>query len=238
MKIKNIKIVDWLWVAYPVLVVVGIFVGMAILFGEDGQRIADIQGAHERLEEEKVQLAKLQQKEKLLKNVDIERETATLTHLTETMPSTKKVWLLVSELAESGKLAGVVMTDINGKIGDVKEASEAGVEVAVAPGVSNNLSIETEFQVSDFGQIKMMVEKLAHLIPLVKVNRVSFEKDKVTFVAEGAWSNWNKISAESQNPLPDITAEVSKIEAKLADFETLPQVGTGAGEFIQTVNPF
>lgn len=235
---KNFSFKDWLWVAYPILVIVGIFIGVSLLFGDGGKRIANITGAGKELEVQKAELLRLQLKEQVLQAVDTERETATLVRLTEAMPATKKIWLLVSELNLAGNEALVAMTDLEGNADEVKDATIAATPKPLVPGITDTLELTAKYDIAEFEQVKKIVDKLDRMLPLVKINKLSYDAGALDLTVEGAWSNWNKVASESLNTLPEISNSVTETEAKLAGFESLPAIDPNAGDFVFTVNPF
>jgi hypothetical protein len=217
MRLKAIKLKDWWWVGYPVLVA-GFMVCSINLMVNNSQMISDFSGKQKQAQEAQAQVERLKDKLKSLEEIDRPKETERLTKILTAMPTSRKVWILVSEVNQTASMAGAIVKEYRGVVGEMKEASESAV-TETSPEAESAMSLKVQY---DYGPFEMMYRVLAELErqqPLVKVSKVSFKETGSEVVLEGAWGPWSRLTKDVESPLPSYEEAAIKAEANLDKLE-------------------
>jgi hypothetical protein len=231
------SVMDWVWILYPLVVIIFVVVGLNWMFGNNSARFLELTGAKKQLDLQQADLSRLRQKEAMLKSVDVTAETENLKRLTAVMPATKKVWLLVDELTLAATESGSTLQDFNGQVGSVKEATGEAAPRPVAVA-SDSLHLEASYNVESFDQVKSIVVQLSKSLPLVQISKISFIGKRLILEVNGAWSNWTRVANEAQNTLPDYALEVAEINNMTSGYNMAAQFDQATGDYLRTENPF
>jgi hypothetical protein len=219
---------NWLWVLYPVVVLVFLLFSTNYLFGANS-RMQDFLKRQEKVDDEQGQISELKKKLIVLNSVDPEKAKLDLAELLKAVPASKKVWVLVSELKAAAVDSDASVSAYTGRGGQVKEASESAVVDTEV------LGLDVEYNVGLFTDLVKVFENMEKMLPLIKIAKVNMDENMFKVSAIGAWANWVKVSGDANIPLPDYVSAVNKAKEKIAENSELP-VATDSGEI--SSNPF
>ncbi len=218
-----------LWMVYPLMVMVFIFLSLNYLFGagQEFQRFVDRQKNVGDLE---VRIASLKNKLAVVSGVNVVETENNLKTLLEAMPPARRLWVVVSEVRLAASESGLVVDAFRGVGGEVRESS----------GAAEALVLDVDLKVGGVGELRDFLSKLESKKPLVKVKKIKYDGNQVTVSVEGAWSAWTKLTTDTNLPLKPYGSLLAAVLKKLEGYEGLGNtsqgVSSGSGEV--NTNPF
>jgi len=230
----DIKAQKWIWLAYPLLVVVFIFGSLSYIFGRGNDVLGDFSQQRAQVQAEREEANLLENKLETLKKVDLDEDKETLKKLLEAQPASRQVWLLLAQLRNAASEAGAVLEEYKGEVGEV---AEDATEAAVPTSGSDALMLDTTFEVTDFEQVAGIVAYLDNAKPLVRVVKVEYSLNQANILVEGAWGRWPKVSEDVLTPLPDHKAAAAEALRRTDGMVSVAEVATNdTGSY--SINPF
>lgn len=219
----------WLWIGYPVVVVVFIMTSSYFLWG-DPARWQEMVGSLGTVAGQEAELARLRRRLGVLQVVDLVQAQQGLRDLLEAVPPAKQVWVLVAQLNQAGESAGTVVEKYKGTGGDAKEASDSADKRPAVLVEEAELSLEATYTVSGLEQLEKVVSSLERTKPLVKISKIGFSSGQVVVGVEGAWQAWEKLD-RSDADLPEYRELLGVALKSLEGFEkfTFVKAGTESG---------
>jgi hypothetical protein len=193
MKISSLKINDWIWVFYPVLVLVLVFFSANYILGSGDVSMVRLTARQEETQAQEKIVNELKEKLNSLKIVNRSQALAQLKEMLVAMPASKKAWLLVAQLQNAATISGTTLSAYKAEVGDVKEASESS-NIAADPVYNSPLSIRADYDVSNFDQVVTVLKVVDNYLPLVKVKKVEYAAALATVSLEGAWLPWKQVT--------------------------------------------
>lgn len=213
----------WLWVLYPVIVLIIIGVSGNMLFLNQERWVMMLED-QQKAEEQEIRIAELKKKLGVLSLVDFQVEADNLKRLIEAQPPKKSVWTLISEMKSAADEGGVAIGEFKGGIGGVREATGSGeVDTSVVVSEDVALSLTVGAEVGGLSNLKSFLESLDKLLPLARINQIDYTTGTVVMEIESAWKPWEVVAGVG-GELPDYKAEVERVKARLADYYSLPAV--------------
>lgn len=213
----NAIVKKWLWLAYPGIVLLLIFVSWQWLVAGPEQIWQKIAVKQQKVAEQRLQAASLRQKLAVLREQNVNSLNSQLGFLELAAPTDNKISAL---LALSRQTAGSSVS-ING----YKGAGGGGLTLSLG--------------VTDLTVLKDMLARLQETVPLLTIKSVKLTKSTQAEVGlEVAWKQSRAVEAVADKPLPTLTGVVEQLQQKLATYIT-PVVGvaTTSGEVIKA-DPF
>lgn len=219
---------DWLWVGYPVVVGVFIYLGVNFLMSGSQANFAHLLAKQEEVELERNRAEIMKNKLESLKEVDQNLVRDELTLLMSAVPPSRAVWNLINELNAAGARSGMALFSYKGTVGDVREATESGRLVASdsAEVVDGPVVLSVEYTPSTLDVITAGLAELERMLPLVKIAKVEAairDGNNTTLIVEGAWSPWPKLTADPTAPLPDYKQEMVRALESIRELDTVSQ---------------
>jgi Tfp pilus assembly protein PilO len=220
MRIFGIRISEWSWVLYPVIVVVIMVVGVNFWFSGGVESLDTMFIKPTKIAQEQKEVALLRTRSEQLKSVNKDEVMEKLQKMLIAEPASKKVWLLLAELQASASTSGVLIENYRANVGDVKEASEAAKPVSDVPG-GDVLSLKVEYRLHDFSELIKLLGILQKMLPLVRVVSVEYDTAGLRLGVESAWAGWQRVDAGGTGVLPEYAAGVEKALKSTTDFTTV-----------------
>ena len=210
MRLFGVKVEDWTWVTYPILVVVMIVVGLNFFLSGGVESLDRMLVKPTQTHQEELEAAQLEVKLNKLRAINTEDLLLKMKKLLVAVPPSKRVWLLLAELQLSASEAGMTIDSYKATVGDVKEASESAVPVAAEVAASDLLSLTVVYNESSYENVILLMESLQKLKPLIKVVTVEYKENKATVTVESAWSAWQSVASQGGMDLPEYNQEVNQ----------------------------
>ena len=210
MRLFGVKVEDWTWVTYPILVVVMIVVGLNFFLSGGVESLDRMLVKPTQTHQEELEAAQLEVKLNKLRAINTEDLLLKMKKLLVAVPPSKRVWLLLAELQLSASEAGMTIDSYKATVGDVKEASESAVPVAAEVAASDLLSLTVVYNESSYENVILLMESLQKLKPLIKVVTVEYKENKATVTVESAWSAWQSVASQVGMDLPEYNQEVNQ----------------------------
>ena len=210
MRLFGVKVEDWTWVTYPILVVVMIVVGLNFFLSGGVESLDRMLVKPTQTHQEELEAAQLEVKLNKLRAINTEDLLLKMKKLLVAVPPSKRVWLLLAELQLSASEAGMTIDSYKATVGDVKEASESAVPVAAEVAASDLLSLTVVYNESSYENVILLMESLQKLKPLIKVATVEYKENKATVTVESAWSAWQSVASQVGMDLPEYNQEVNQ----------------------------
>lgn len=219
----NIKINDWLWVMYPVLVVFLMIFGLSYFLGSGEVNLARFAAKQEETEAQEKIVNELKAKVASLKQVDNEVGLMEMQKMLVAMPASKKAWLLVAQLQNAATISSAVVAAYKADVGDVKEASESA---ASDLAYNSPLVIKVDYELANFESLITILQTLERYMPLAKVRKIEYALPLSTLTIEGAWLPWKPVTVTDMgNIVPDYKPGVNKALEIMTAMEEI----TGSG---------
>lgn len=232
----------YIWLIYPVVVFFLIIFGINELQGEGSTQISKLLQKQGQTVTEEQKLKILTDKMQVLTAIDSGAENEKLTFAVRAVPAAKQVWVMMGEVENAASQAGVAIKKYSGSVGNVNEATAAAV-VSPAPKaralvIEEPINMDVEMDVPEYAQLQKVVAVLEKSLPLVKINKIVYEKKTAKINITGAWAPWSKVSLEALTPLPLPDEKFNDLKTKLADFIILPDAMATPASGSAGVNPF
>lgn len=213
----NAIVKKWLWLAYPGVVVLLVFVSWQWLVAGPDQIWQKIAVKQQKVAAQQLQAASLRQKLAALREQDVNKLQGQVGFLESVVPVENRVsaLLVLSRQAAGGSVS------INGYKG------------ATGGGLTLNLGV------ADLTALKDMLNRLQETIPLLVIKSVKLTNNTQAEVGlEVAWKQTKTVEAGADKPLPALSGVVEQLQQKLAAYIT-PVVGvaTASGGTIKA-DPF
>lgn len=203
---------DWLWVGYPIVVVVLMAVVVNMFATTSQQRVEQMSRQQNNVETQEEKIARLKTKLSVLRQVNMTAGSADLELGLTAIPENRKMWLVMNEARFAAASSEASISRYTGQTAD---------DVRLGPGSdSGDIGvISVTYEIDEFDQIREIIENLEKLMPLVKVRRISFDTDKMEIDIEGARSVWGKVEQDVDAAIPAYTSSVSLMKNKLQGLE-------------------
>lgn len=234
MKLQSLKLNDWIWVFYPILVVILVLISANYILGTGDISLIRFAARQEETEAQEKIVNELQEKVNSLKIINRSQALAQLKELLVAMPASKKAWLLVAQLQNAATISATTLSAYKAEVGDVKEASESS---GISDPVYNSpLSIRADYELANFGQLVTILGVLDKYLPLVKVKKVEFGATLATVTLEGAWTPWKPVVVSDVGAAAvDYKPEVKKAMDAISKME---EVAASGGVMVATESAF
>lgn len=213
----NAVVKKWLWLAYPGVVFLLIFVSWQWLVAGPNQIWQKIAAKQQKVAEQQIQSAVLRQKLVALRGFDVNNLNNQLGFLELAVPVENKISAL---FALSRQLSGEAVA-----IDGYKGATGGGLTLSL--------------RLADLTVLKDMLSRLQETVPLLTIKSVKLTNSTQAEVGlEVAWKLVKPVEVAADKPLPTLTGVVEQLQQKLATYVT-PVVGvaTTSGETIKA-DPF
>lgn len=185
-----------------------------------------------RIGEQKGRLATLQGKEDVLQNTASTGLATQARRLTNVVPETINLSLIVATLQKAAAQTGVVL-------GEFSIASDAQV-ISILPITENEKLTSFQFKVSlvgGFNNIEAFIERLTFVSPILRVEKVEFAQDKSTLVLNFYFQPKKTFGISENLPLRKLSdrhtqamTEVFKLEPPVLEEGTTPATSSGDRE--------
>jgi hypothetical protein len=224
MKLQSLRLSDWIWVLYPVLIVVLVLISANYILGTGDVSLIRLTARQEETEAQEKIVNELKEKVNSLKVINRTQALAQLKDLLVAMPASKKAWLLVAQLQNAATISATTLSAYKAEVGDVKEASESS---SVADPVYNSpLSVRVDYEISNFEQLVTILKTLDRYLPLVKVKKVEFGATLATVTLEAAWMPWKPVTvSDTEVVAVDYKPEVKKAMDAISKMEEVVASG-------------
>jgi len=197
MRLFGVKVEDWTWVTYPILVVVMIVVGLNFFLSGGVESLDRMLVKPTQTHQEELEAAQLEVKLNKLRAINTEDLLLKMKKLLVAVPPSKRVWLLLAELQLSASEAGMTIY-------------KSAVPVAAEVAASDLLSLTVVYNESSYENVILLMESLQKLKPLIKVVTVEYKENKATVTVESAWSAWQSVASQVGMDLPEYNQEVNQ----------------------------
>lgn len=233
---STVKIGNWIWMLYPLIVVALVFYSANYFLGSGELNLLKLVAKSEETAAAEKVVAELETKVQLLKQINKDEALAQMQQLLVAMPASKKAWLLVAQLQQSATFSASALSGYKAIVGDVKEASESSESDVT---YNSPLSVKADFELDNFDQMVSILRELNSYTPLVKVSRVEYDGGQTTISIESAWLAWRTlgaldIGAPVANYKPAVDMAINSIsslkEISASETSTVSQVATGDEE--------
>lgn len=194
-----------------------------------GPTIQGILEAQSRIEEQKVKLQTLDEKEALLKSTDKQTLISQMQRLTEAIPQTIDLPLIVATLQKGAQDAGIAL-------GEFSIASNTQVISLVPIEEAERLS-RFQFKVVLVGgadNIEQFIERVGTVSPLLGIESTEFLQDKSTVVFNFYFQPQSTVKFSSDASLRELTnrhtktiTEVFGLEPPVLEVPSAPQAEEG-----------
>ena len=204
----------WMWLVYPLAVILVVAVSANILFGKLGlwstlsARQDKVNQAADTATQLRTKLAKLQA-------VDLAAQHQNLDYLLQVLPSNKNLPVLLAQIQQAASASGAVFEGFRGKVGEVA-ASES------ATPTSDKLELEVTLQVGDINQLQQTLSTLETGLPLVKVTQIKLASGRAILLVQGLWAGLAGLPAGAQYAVADTTVDISNLRDQLKAYTSLP----------------
>jgi len=228
----RIRINNYTWVLYPVLVAVFIIMGANFILNSGKDTLLKFTERKSEIEEFNLRANNLRSTLEILKGVDVPTTREQLGLMLKAVPASRQVWLLISELNQAAVKSGMSIDSYKGSIGDIQEATKSADAVATPEAELTEPSamiLKVVFENEDFSQLAFGLGELERLIPLVKIVRIDYGINSAEITVEGAWSAWEASSNNPELVLPDYRSDVLKVTTLLERFEPVGITPTETG---------
>jgi len=226
----------WLWVLYPVGLVVMMLISVRILFSTDTNKLVEANLKRKQAVSDAIKVANLKTKLSYLNGIDQTQYIDDLKLLLTAVPASKKPWLTLAEMNLAASRSGIAVSDFFGSIGEIKEASQA------AEGLPLELYIESEVRVDDFSVLRTFFKELYKLRPLVKVLSLEWKDKAVEMRIDVSFSPWPKLVTDVEGIVAENKDERVKLMEKIKEFEDVDPLveysATESGNMGIEVSPF
>ena len=223
---KGYRLLDFLWIVYPVIVTVIIYLGVNFLMTSGLDSLSGLTVDQAQVEMDKKRAEDLEKKLEILKTVSIEGTKDQMNTLLGAMPASRQVWLLINELKVIGLRSGMPLESYKGSVGDVQEASESAEAATESAKTTESavMTLDVEYQVGDIRTLANALGISEKLLPLVKILSIEYVKNSASVKIEGAWSGWPPVNKNPESALAydkdRILDTISKLEGyEIPDFE-------------------
>ncbi len=187
-----IKLGDWIWVLYPLIVVMLVFYSANYFLGSGELNILKLVAKSEETAAAEKIVTELETKVAVLKQINKDEAVAQMQQLLVAMPASKKAWLLVAQLQQSATFSASALSGYRAIVGDVKEASQSSDSDTT---YNSPLSVKADFELDSFDQLVTILRELNSYTPLVKVNKIEYNGGQTTISIESAWLAWRSVGA-------------------------------------------
>lgn len=187
-----IKLGDWIWVLYPLIVVMLVFYSANYFLGSGELNILKLVAKSEETAAAEKIVTELETKVAVLKQINKDEALTQMQQLLVAMPASKKAWLLVAQLQQSATFSASVLSGYRALVGDVKEASQSSESDTT---YNSPLSVKADFELDNFDQVVSILQELNSYTPLVKVNKIEYNGGQTTISIESAWLAWRSVGA-------------------------------------------
>lgn len=214
---RNAIVKKWLWLAYPGVVALLVFVSWQWLVAGPDQIWQKIAVKQQKVATQQLQAASLRQKLAILRSQDVNNLSSQLGFLGLAVPAENKISAL---LALSRQLSG-------------DSVAIDGYKGATGGGLTLSLRLAGLAVLRDF------LVQSQQTIPLLTIKSVKLTNSTQAEVGlEVAWKQTKAMEAGADKPLPALSGVVEQLQQKLATYIT-PVVGvaTTSGETIKA-DPF
>lgn len=213
----NAIVKKWLWLAYPGVVLLLIFISWQWLVAGPDQIWQKIAIKQQKVAVQQLQVASLRQKLAILRSQDVNNLNSQLGLLELSVPAENKISAL---LALSRQLSGDSVA-----IDGYKGAAGGGLTLSL--------------RLTDLAVLRDFLVRSQQTVPLLTIKSVKLTKGTQAEVGlEVAWKPVKTVEAVADKPLPTLTGVVEQLQQKLTTYIT-PVVGiaTTSGETIKA-DPF
>jgi len=232
----NKKIKMYLWVGYPVAVLLTILFSYKFIFTGAKNRIAESFQNKKMVGEQKVLINQMKDNLQKLGGVNEDQMTGELKDLLDVVPASKKAWLLAHEMVRAASEAAGGWQEYNGVIGEVKEASEE----ANLKAEDQKLFLTAKLELVDINVLGSFMKILYSYFPMARVNTAEWTPDSMSVEVEGAWMPWKKAEFLPENPINLPGEEYGKLVKRMEGFEKIRMTTESGEETTETepVSPF
>jgi hypothetical protein len=213
----------WLWVFYPVIVVVFMVLGMNFLVTSGQASLAKLTVKQSEIEAEKLRAENLKTKLEGLKLVDREKSLSQLGTMLAAVPPARSVWLLINELNQTEARSGMQLVGYKGTVGDVREATQSAGPASGSADLAQSagMLLDVEFDTPSMTELATGLAIMERWLPLVKIVKIDFEGNAVKMIVEGAWSAWPAANTDLELALPRNQELVEKELSQLVNYENV-----------------
>lgn len=231
-EIGRVGAMKYLWLFYPLAVLIVILFGTKYLLEDGSKGLTAVFAKKSQVETVEQRLVALNKKISDLNKVDAGKMESELKFLLSAMPASKEVWPLLKVMRNAAAGTGAEVFEYTSTPGEIKDASSSAISSEEMP-----LSIDMSYTISSFEDVVMIIDRLQNFTPLVKINDIKLDSNKLTLTVEGAWSPWGKIVIGQQQPLPtNYDLVLADVKKRLEGFQVqelvpvdLPEVSSGSG---------
>lgn len=203
---------NYLWIAYPIIVVIFMIFGAKTILSIRGNlSLLIAQKTQSETVEERVNI--LRTKVDTLTDLDLEQAGSDLELLTAAVPPSRQAWHMILGIRQAALDSGAILDSYRVGVGDVREASGS----AVFKG-SDLIKISTSFEVTDLAQLTALVTRLNQMMPLLRVSTLTYDAAKTDIEIEGAWNGWGQTVSDVTTPLPQYAPVLQQVKEKLSGF--------------------
>lgn len=229
----------WLWVCYPVIVLIVIITASNFLLGSGGNYFENVQAKQQKAAEMEKKLNQLNKKLSQLNAADDNKMQDDLKMLLEVMPARRDIWSLLTELNMAASGSGAKLESYKGTVGDVGEAEAATMSSKAKPVNTNDpIMLKVTYSIKKFDDLTSILKNLDTSLPLIKVTGIDFIKDKADISIEAAWAPWEKTNAAVESDLPvNYQNTVESIRKSTLDFKK-PDINTIDTTISPMTSPF
>jgi hypothetical protein len=209
MKLFGVKVADWVWVFYPILVVAILLFGTDFLLSTGQLSLVKLASRQEEVEAKEKIVQELRVKLDRLKQVDREKGLADIQTMLSAMPANKRVWLVINQLQQAATDSGAVLSSYKGTVGDVSEASE-GAKLT-DESYNTPLIVKANYESASFTGLITILQALEKSLPLVKIEKIDFGTNVTAIEVRAGWLAWKNITAgDVTNAMPEYKTTVEK----------------------------
>jgi len=232
----NRRINIWLWVLYPLGTVFLIIFSYKLLLSANANKLADANIKRKQSIEENTKVAALKTKLLALNGINRDQYLDDLKNLLTGIPASRKPWLTLGEINIAASRSGMVVSNLYGQVGEIKEASES------ATGLGSDLYVRTVLKVDNFQVLRKFFDELYKLRPLVKVRSLVWKSQIATIEIDVGYSPWPKLTVDVEKELNNDSQQLRSLIEKLKVFEDVETVNvysaTMSGTSDEVISPF
>ncbi len=220
---------QWLWLAYPVGVILVLFLSTKVLFGPTGV-LAHLAQNQTQLQQQQVTSSQLKAKLAVLQATNLDSQQHNLNYLLTILPANKNLPLLLAQIQQAASNSGAIVLGFNGQVGQVSATDSASQS-------DNKFALAVDLAITNMAQLQTLLNHLETSLPLLQVNKVNLTDGKANIVIEGLWSPLTKLPAGAEHPVTDVQPQVAEISDRFKNYwqvspgEALPDTGVNLVPF-------
>ncbi len=220
---------QWLWLAYPLGVILVLFLSTKVLFGATGV-LALLDQNQTHLQQQQITSSQLKAKLAVLQATNLDSQQHSLNYLLTILPANKNLPSLLAQIQQAASNSGAIVLGFKGQVGQVSATDSASE-------VDNKLALAVDLSITDMAQLQTLLNYLETSLPLIQVNKINLNNGKANMVIEGLWSPLTKLPAGAEHAVTDVQPEVAELSDRFKNYwqispgAALPDTGVNSTPF-------